>query len=130
MIKALESCMNQKVLWWLDCRECLVARRPVRRVLQPSEQEQARACTSGDCGVQDRKLMNRQFENLGRHENSSRTWVTFMIRKIIIRKRNKKCDHPYFCGFSLLSWRWRASGKQQFFYPCVSLLPSQGPAIE
>lgn len=127
MIKALESRMNQKVLWWLDCRECLVARRPVRRLLQPSEQEQARACTSGDWGA--RQEADEQFENLGKHENSSRAWVTFMIRKIIIRKRNKKCDHPCFCGFSLLSWRWRASGKQQFFCPCVSLLPSQGPAI-
>lgn len=72
-----------------------MARRPMGTLFHPSKSEQARALTLGDYRVQDRKLMSTRSENLGKHKISSRARITFMIGKII-RKRNKKYDHPCF----------------------------------
>lgn len=106
--------MNQKVLWWLDCRESLVARRPVRRWWQPSEHEQACAWTSGDCGVQERKLID-SLRILGRRGILQGAWITFLMRKIIIRKRNEKCDHP-------LLWFWLTLGETESFWQAGTFL--------
>lgn len=68
--------------------------------------------TPVETGMQDGKLMNTQFENLGKHKISPRARITFMIGKII-QKRSKKDDHPCFCGCNLtlveMESFWRAA---------------------
>lgn len=48
---------------------------------------------STQTGAQDGKLI---FENLRKDGILQEVGITFMIRKINIRKRNEKCDHPCF----------------------------------
>lgn len=118
--------MNGKALWWLDYKREPGGQKASGRPFQPSGVSWL-VPASTQTGAQDGKLI---FENLRKEGILQEIWVTFMIRKINIRKRNKTCDHPCFFVSDFLLWRLRTAGEQECFSPSVPPLPGPGPATE